>query len=320
MVKLVSLLLGLPLLASLVDAYANPKLCTGVCVNAHDSSIVRRTDGTYFRFSTGGGIAVHSAPALTGPWTYKGNAMTGGSKINRTGKDDMWAPDVTNIGGTYYMYYSISKFGTQESAIGYATSKTMEVGSWTDHSTALISSDKTKPYNAIDANYINVNGAHYLTFGSFWKDIYQVKLSSPNRPSGSAYQIAYDSVNTAMEGATIFKYGSYYYLFFSKGSCCNYDKKRPAAGAEYKIMACRSKSATGGFVDKNGVSCTKSGGTTVLASHGYVYGPGGQGVMQDPKYGPVLYYHYVDTRVGYADGQKKLGWNQINFSTGWPVV
>jgi arabinan endo-1,5-alpha-L-arabinosidase len=153
-----------------------------------------------------------------------------------------------------------------------------------------------------------------------------------------------------MEGATIFKYGSYYYLFFSKGSCCNYDKKRPAAGAEYKIMACRSKSATGGFVDKNGVSCTKSGGTTVLASHGYVYGPGGQGVMQDPKYGPVLYYHYgkcrsafgfscelldilltvvcvvlviassVDTRVGYADGQKKLGWNQINFSTGWPVV
>jgi arabinan endo-1,5-alpha-L-arabinosidase len=36
--------------------------------------------------------------------------------------------------------------------------------------------------------------------------------------------------------------------------------------------------------------------------------------------GPVLYYHYVDTRIGYADGQKKFGVNKIDFSSGWPVV
>lgn len=29
-------------------------------------------------------------------------------------------------------------------------------------------------------------------------------------------------------------------------------------------------------VDRNGVSCRTSGGTTVLASHDTVYGPGGQ--------------------------------------------
>ena len=34
----------------------------------------------------------------------------------------------------------------------------------------------------------------------------------------------------------------------------------------------------------------------------------------------ILYYHYVDTRVGFGDGDKKFGWNKIDFSSGWPVV
>lgn len=53
-------------------------------------------------------------------------------------------------------------------------------------------------------------------------------------------------------------------------------RSKPATGAEYKIMMCRSTSATGGFVDKSGVSCTANGGTVLLASHGTTYGPGGQ--------------------------------------------
>lgn len=70
----------------------------------------------------------------------------------------------------------------------------------------------------------------------------------------------------------------------------------------------------------NGKACTSSGGTLVLGSHGDVYGPGGQGVFDDPTYGTVLYYHYVDTTKGYADADKLLGINQISWSTGWPVV
>lgn len=34
----------------------------------------------------------------------------------------------------------------------------------------------------------------------------------------------------------------------------------------------------------------------------------------------ILYYHYVDKRIGYADDQKLFGWNTIDFSSGWPVV
>ena len=51
-------------------------------------------------------------------------------------------------------------------------------------------------------------------------------------------------------------------------------------------------------VDANGVSCLDHGGTLVLGSHGNVYGPGGQGVYDDPEVGSVLYYHYVDTDIG----------------------
>ncbi|KAL2022171.1 hypothetical protein VTK56DRAFT_6000 [Thermocarpiscus australiensis] len=323
MVRLSSLVGAVALAPRIVSAYALPEACSGTCNNAHDPSIVRRSDGTYFRFSTGGRIAIHTAPSLTGPWTYRGAMLPSGSSINLPGNQDLWAPDVSQVGNLYYVYYSVSTFGSQNSSIGLARSSTMDVGTWTDVGSVGVTSNPTKPYNAIDANLINAGGNYYLTFGSFWRDIHQVPMAgTPTKvqSGSSAYQVAYDPSDTAMEGATLFRYGSYYYLFFSKGSCCGYDTNRPPAGKEYRIMVCRSSSATGNFVDQSGRSCTSGGGTVVLPSHDWVYGPGGQGVYQDPTYGPVLYYHYVDTRIGYADGQKKFGWNRIDFSSGWPVV
>ncbi|KAK8193868.1 endo-1,5-arabinanase [Phyllosticta capitalensis] len=312
---------ALALLApSLAHAYANPGACSGTCTNTHDPSIIRRdSDGTYFRFSTGGKIAVHTAPSLTGSWTYLGAAIPDGSSIDLTGNDDLWAPDVSKVGDYYYLYYSVSSFGSQDSAIGVARSTDLE--SWTDLGSTGVRSSSGKPYNAIDPNLINVDGSYYLNFGSFWDDIYQVPMkSTPTAASGSTSQLAYDPTTTAEEGAFMFAYGDYYYLFYSKGQCCGYDSSMPASGAEYKIMVCRSSSATGGFVDADGTDCTSGGGTVVLESHDNVYGPGGQGIYDDPTEGPVLYYHYVDTTIGYADGDKQFGWNTIDFSSGWPVV
>ncbi|OWZ12962.1 hypothetical protein PHMEG_00013796 [Phytophthora megakarya] len=310
------------LVVGFVNGYTNPKLCTGTCTNAHDPSIIRRDDGTYFRFSTGNKISIHSAPALTGPWTYLGAAVPSGSKINLTGKDDLWAPDVQKVGDMYYLYYSVSSFGSQTSAIGLTRSKTMEAGSWTDLGSVGVASDSTKKYNAIDPNLFQVGNQYFLNFGSYWQDIYQVKMSStPTKTGGAAaYQMAFTSNYEVVEAAYMFSYNGYYYLFFSKGSCCGYDNTRPAQDKEYRILVCRSKHATSGFVDKSGNDCKNNGGTVVLESHGYVYGPGGQGVYNDSKYGPVVYYHYVDTRIGYADGDKKFGWNQLDFSSGWPTV
>ena len=82
-----------PLLGA-VHGFAAPKKCTGTCVNTHDPSIIRRSDGTYFRFSTGGKIAVHTAPDITGPWKYKGAALPSGSVINLPGNQDLWVCEV----------------------------------------------------------------------------------------------------------------------------------------------------------------------------------------------------------------------------------
>lgn len=301
---------------------AIPEACKGVCTNAHDPSIIRRDDGTYFRFSTGSKIAIHTAPDISGPWEHQGSVLQSNSIIKLAGNDDLWAPDVSKVGDTYYLYYSVSAFGKQDSAIGLARSKTMEVGSWVDAGSTGVESDASKSYNAIDPNLIRAGSQYYLNFGSFWQGLHQTTMASVPAKSaqGEAYQIVSTANNEVVEAAYEFAHNSYYYLFFSKGACCNYVANRPPKGKEYRILVCRSKSPTGGFVDKEGNDCRKDGGTVVLQSHDFVYGPGGQGVYNDPTNGPVLYYHYVDTRQGYADGKKLFGWNKLDFSSDWPVV
>jgi len=312
------------LLTRFAYAYANPGACSGSCV-VHDPAVFQRTsDGTFFRFSTGNEIQIATASAITGPWTIQGSAIPAGSSIDLAGNTDLWAPDVNMVGSTYYLYYAVSAFGSQDSAIGVATSPTMEVGSWTDHGATGVASSSSNIYNAIDPNFFKVaTGDYLLNFGSFWDDIYQVKLNSnPITSSGSSYNIAYNSSGThAQEGSFMFWQSPYYYLFFSAGQCCGFTAgDLPSAGSEYKVMVCRSSTATGGFVDATGKACASGGGTVVLASHGTVYAPGGQGVLDHPTLGPVLYYHYIDTTIGYADGDTQFGWNQLIWTNGWPTV
>jgi len=318
------LLLLFPLL---VSAYSNPGACSGAC-NTHDPSLIQRTsDGTWFLFSTGGGIGISTASSISGSFTSVGEVLSSGSKIDLTGNTDLWAPDVHYVSGTYYLYYAVSTFGSQSSAIGVATSTTLEPGSWTDHGATGIASASGKAYNAIDPNLLEVSSTEFLfSFGSFWDDIYGVTFASPplTAASGaSSSQLSYNSSGThAQEGS--FRYYSsstgYYYLLISSGICCGYDTSLPSPGDEYRIIMGRSTSPTGPFVDKDGKDMTAGGGSTLLKSHGYVYGPGGQGVYTASSLGDVLYYHYADTDVGLADADYLFGWNVLTYSSGWPAV
>ncbi|KAF2835338.1 glycoside hydrolase family 43 protein [Patellaria atrata CBS 101060] len=301
---------------------ADPLPCSGVCTNSHDPSIIRRdSDGRYFRFSTGGKVAIHTAPSLDGPWTYQCAMLPSGSVINNPGRNDIWAPDAAKVGDTYYIYYSVSTFGSQNSAIGFATSPTMDCNSFNDHGSVVTSYSGSR-FNTIDGNLFFAGGKYYLNFGSFWDGLYQVEMANPPTAAVSApRQITYEpSGSRAIEAPFMIFNNNYYYLFFSNGVCCGYDSKRPPPGEEYKVKVCRSPSATAGFVDKNGRSCTSGGGTVILGSHGNIYGPGGQGIYNDPINSWIIYYHYVDTRIGFSDGAKRFGWNKINWVDGWPSV
>ncbi|RYP58901.1 hypothetical protein DL769_008762 [Monosporascus sp. CRB-8-3] len=121
--------------------------------------------------------------------------IQGASTIDMPGNRELWVPDVVYIRGLYYYLYSVSTTGGHTFAIDYATSTTMESGSWKDHGIVVTSTD-SNPYNAIDANAINGTGANEfcLQWGSYLGNIYQSPVAINGeyvfRP-GNEYQIAY---------------------------------------------------------------------------------------------------------------------------------
>ncbi|EFX06629.1 glycoside hydrolase, family 43 [Grosmannia clavigera kw1407] len=314
---------------ALAQTYPDPLGCAGDCFT-HDPFVTKRADGTYFLFSTLDLISIRTATSLGGPWTEIGSVLEYASVANMTGNDVLWAPDVSLVGDLYYLLYAVSTSGSQDSAIGYATSTTLDPGSWTDHG-ALISSSSSTPYNAIDPTLArglgDQAGQFFLSWGSYWQDIYQCAVTVDGNDahiglSDSPTQIAYNTPDAGsyMEGSFIYPRGGYYYLFLSVGECCTYGTPTtpPATGTPYHVNVCRSTSASGPYIDKNGTACLGGGGTTILAGHDDVYAPGGEGVFNDPTYGDVFYYHYLNTSIGLDYSQSLFGWNTINWSVdGW---
>lgn len=125
----------------------------------------------------------------------------------------------------------------------------MDPNTWRDHGSVGVTSSPGKQYNAIDPNLLLDNGRSYLTFGSFWHDIYQVAMNDATTAVGGSYNVAFDPSGAhAVEGAFVYKHDNYYYLFYSAGQCCGYTTSRPPPGGEYKIKVCRSTTPNGGFV------------------------------------------------------------------------
>lgn len=160
------------------------------------------------------------------------------------------APDIALVNDVYHLYYTVSTFGTQTSAIGLATSPSMDPGSWTDHGETGVSSSEGSPYNAIDANLFIDGQTPYVTFGSFWTDLFQVPMNADATLStGEPYNVAFEPEGThPLEGPFVFRFGDWTYLFFMWGVCCGYDAEMPPAGQEYKVKVCRSERVDGGFV------------------------------------------------------------------------
>lgn len=132
---------------------------------------------------------------------------------------------MNKVGSLYYMYYTVSTFGSQVSQIGIATSSTMMPGTWTDLGATGIKSVAGSAYNAIDGNLVTVGSSYYLNFGSFWGGIYQAQLSADaKKVATGATNIEFNSVGTRpSEGSYMFYYSGYYYLLWSYGICCGYD-------------------------------------------------------------------------------------------------
>ncbi|KOG33394.1 arabinan endo-1,5-alpha-L-arabinosidase [Streptomyces resistomycificus] len=305
----------LALIPGTASAYPNPGRVTGDVV-VHDPTMIRTSSGQYLLYATGGGISSRTSGDRTA-FRAGGDAFSARPSWwrNYSSVPEAWAPDISYHGGKYLMYYSVSKFGSNTSAIGLATSATGQPGSWTDQGT-VYTSGSASDYNAIDPNlFVDGDGKWWLSFGSWWTGLKMIQLNPSTGKQLSSnttrYSLASRPTGTkAVEAPYIVKRGGYYYLFASYDTCC------AGTSSTYKVKVGRATSVTGPYVDRNGVSMMNNGGTPVLESQGSVIGPGGQSIMNDAD-GDLIVYHYYDRN---DNGTPKLGVNLLNWSSGWPVA
>ncbi len=89
---------------------------------------------------------------------------------------NQWAPDISYYNGRYWLYYAVSAFGSNTSAVGLASTDRISSGNWRDD--GLVTRTTTSNnYNAIDPELvIDKEGNPWLSFGSFWSGIKLTKL------------------------------------------------------------------------------------------------------------------------------------------------
>ncbi|KAM5539230.1 hypothetical protein V8D89_007103 [Ganoderma adspersum] len=301
--RILTILSSLASLVALAFATPNPLPGSSTIVLRDPAILYNSASKKYFVFATGNHIPIFTSTSLLGPWTNVGAVLpscTSITGITPPGNCSLWAPDVHFVNGEYVLYYSVSTGGSQNSAIGVATSPSMEPGTWTDHG-QVVRSQSGAEFNSIDPNLVvDFDGELKLGFGSYWGGIYQIVLSSvtTQMESPPGDHLAGGNGRPAEGGFTYQPPGAFYwYEFFSDGiTPLQGATSRPAAGAEYKVRVGRGPSASGPFIDQSGNSITEgtTTGALVLGSHDNVYAPGGQSLFRDPVSGrDVIVYHYV---------------------------
>ncbi|KAJ9211928.1 CAZyme family GH43 [Paecilomyces variotii] len=297
----------------------------------HDPSVIKYGD-KYYAYGVGVYINIWESWTMDGPWNLTGSLLDGPAAINKGANTEPWAPNTIQVGDTFYCYYAVSEAGSRDSAIGVATSSHPGPGGWTDHGLVLQTGSGvgSQQYpmnvsNAIDPTIL-IADVPYLIYGSYWTGIYQVPLSEdmlsmaePQSPDATHLVYAPQGIHPA-EGSFATYHAPYYYLWFSHGQCCDLNANAlPAAGHEYSIRVGRSMDPRGPYLDKDGTDLVNGGGTIVYASNDDVYAPGGEGVLNDGQ-NDILFYHYVNTTVGYGFNQTSMGWNFLDYPDGWPVA
>ncbi|MGW7520779.1 arabinan endo-1,5-alpha-L-arabinosidase [Streptomyces sp. NPDC054796] len=290
-------------------AYPGPGVVTGD-IGIHDPSMAKVGSG-YVLYGSNNRLDARTSPDRT---AFKNAGSAFSQPLSWWGtyspERSPWAPDITKVGSTYYMYYAVSSFGSNKSAIGLATSSTGAPGSFSDKG-IVYSTSTSSDHNAIDPDLlVDSDGRWWMTFGSWWTGIKVMELNPATGKRLNSSMAGVASASGGIEGPTMVKNGGYYYLFSSYGKCC------AGTSSTYSIRVGRSTKPTGPFTDRSGKALTAGGGTPVLETHDRIIGPGGQDVLHDSD-GDLLVYHYYD---GNDNGTPKLGVNLMSWSGGWPTV
>jgi arabinan endo-1,5-alpha-L-arabinosidase len=297
----------------------------------HDP-VLAKEGNTYYLFSTGRGITLHTSKdrviwlrqgrvfADPIPWTAA--AIPGST-------DHYWAPDISFFNGKWHLYYSVSTFGRNRSAIGLATNKTLDSKRpdyrWKDEG-LVVESNPGDNWNAIDPNLaLDEKKQPWLSFGSFWGGIKLQKLDAatgkPAKPTDKEpvpaplYSVSSrphtGGIAGAVEAPYIVRHGRFCYLFVSFDFCCK------GVESTYNIRVGRSAKITGPYVDREGKAMTEGGGTLVRSGSGRWRGPGHNAVYHENNRDWLVYHAYDADDNGVSKLRiEEMAWD----AAGWPKM
>jgi arabinan endo-1,5-alpha-L-arabinosidase len=296
-------------------------------INLHDPSTVIEQDGTFYLFYTRSRVGIKRSTDHVN-WLDNNARIFANDEVPdwhdelvpaNTG--NLWAPDVAYFNNLYHVYYSVSSFGSQTSAIGLATSPTLNPNDadygWTDRGPVIESSPGEAPWNAIDPAILQTSsGDLFITWGSFWDGLYGARLNPDTGllagRGGTPQHLADRSSGSAIEAPYIYERDGSFYLFVNWDSCC-----RPEVFHTYNIRVGRSDNPLGPFVDRNGMRMDNGGGTLFLGTEDTFIGPGHASIFTDEGV-DWFGYHYYD---GADNGRSKYNLRTVYWDNeGWPVI
>lgn len=303
-------------------------------LGVHDPAIIRQGD-TFYVFCTsvgrGSGIVPIRRSKDLHNWTRCGSVFTvlpewAAKEI--PGTRGAWAPDISYYNGKYHLYYSVSTFGKNNSAIGLATNATLDPNSpdykWVDQGMVVRSTEGKDDWNAIDGNLVIQDEQNvWLCWGSFWGGIMMRRIDPQTGKLSTADTTLHNLARRprtgpaetppqsgAIEAPFIVRHDGWWYLFASFDFCCR------GAKSTYNVRVGRSRNVTGPYVDKDNVPMLEGGGTMVIeATTPNWRGPGHEAVFQD-KTGDYLIFHAYHGQTG----RPELRISTIVWETAWPRV
>lgn len=331
-------------------------------VPIHDPVMIEQ-DGTYYLFGTGEGIAVWSSPDME-QWEREEPVFDAAPawvmEMLPDFENHIWAPDIYHHEGTYYLYYSVSAFGRNSSAIGVATTPTLHPDDpafeWTDRGVVVQSVPGRDLWNAIDANVVHDDeGTPWMTFGSHWGGMKLVRLEDnlidvaqareerawhtiaarhrywklDERDAGDAAnpELDYDALypETIFELNRASESGAVEAPFIFKKNGYYYlfvswDRCCRGAESTYKVVVGRSRDVTGPYVDRLGQKLVHGGGSPV------VEGIDGQERWAAFGHNSAYTFEGTDYLVFHAydvadEGRSKLVVREIAWDDdGWPTA
>lgn len=278
-------------------------------------------DGTFYLMSTGARKILGSKDLVT--WeVISERAIDEASweAAKELGKH-FWAPDVTKVDGRWMLYLTCYNADVDSRIAAFSSDNPSGpfslVGVITDSKDTGIK-DTIDPEVVIDED-----GRVWLFFGSVG-GIHRIEMNGSGTALKDQENPTYTHVagmrieenperDKVFEGTYLHKHDGWWYLFASGGQYWSHT---------YRIVAGRSKTLDGTFVDRDGRPMTEGYATTVLSSEegDRFYGPGHNGeIFKDRRGSEYILYHCHNTDNENASVRNTLLQRVSWGSDGWPL-